>query len=219
MKSASTAVPRPVFSTLHLFTETDNCQSVAQSAIKSRTVCSFDISRPFFIIKSVNSNRLTPFGLLYNVFLQLTRFRPTQRVCSSRASLIPVTHVISQQCPDAASVRFDPSVRKPIYDVFFHTKKSVNKKNKNNNNNKSLQSTVWWREAASYSLLSPSEQVIVPRGRRDDMSPPPDGSSTIAADLRPSADGSAVRKSLASCRQPACLYPRQLRHASRVPIA
>ena len=130
MKSASTAVPRPVFSTLHLFTETDNCQSVAQSAIKSRTVCSFDISRPFFIIKSVNSNRLTPFGLLYNVFLQLTRFRPTQRVCSSRASLIPVTHVISQQCPDAASVRFDPSVRKPIYDVFFIRKRVLTKRTK-----------------------------------------------------------------------------------------
>jgi len=40
-------------------------------------------------------------------------------------------------------------------------------------------------------------------GERDDM-PPADGSS---ADLRPSADGSAVRIWL-SCRQPACLYPR-----------
>ena len=33
MKSASTAVPQPIFSTLHLSTETDNCQSFAQSAI------------------------------------------------------------------------------------------------------------------------------------------------------------------------------------------
>ena len=39
---------------------------------------------------------------------------------------------------------------------------------------------------------------VSPRERRDDM-PPADGSSTvakIAADLRPSADGSAVRTSL-----------------------
>jgi len=39
---------------------------------------------------------------------------------------------------------------------------------------------------------------VSPRGRRDDM-PPADGGSTvakIAADLRPSADGSAVRTSL-----------------------
>jgi len=39
---------------------------------------------------------------------------------------------------------------------------------------------------------------VSPRGRQDDM-PPADGSSTvanIAADLRPSADGSAVRTSL-----------------------
>jgi len=41
---------------------------------------------------------------------------------------------------------------------------------------------------------------VSPRGRRDDMPPTPaNGSSTvakIAADLRPSADGSAVRTSL-----------------------
>jgi len=41
---------------------------------------------------------------------------------------------------------------------------------------------------------------VSPRGRRNDMPPPPaDGSLTaakIAADLRPSADGSAVRTSL-----------------------
>jgi len=40
---------------------------------------------------------------------------------------------------------------------------------------------------------------VSPRGLRDDMPPPADGSSTvakIAADLRPSADGSAVRTSV-----------------------
>jgi len=45
-----------------------------------------------------------------------------------------------------------------------------------------------------------SETRYRPGGRRDDM-PPADGSSTvakIAADLRPSADGSAVRTSLAA---------------------
>ena len=47
------------------------------------------------------------------------------------------------------------------------------------------------------ALLANSNKLS-PRGRRDDM-PPADGSSTvakIAADLRPSADGSAVRTSL-----------------------
>ena len=47
------------------------------------------------------------------------------------------------------------------------------------------------------ALLANSNKLS-PRGRRDDM-PPADGSSTvakIAADLRPSADGSVVRTSL-----------------------
>jgi len=43
---------------------------------------------------------------------------------------------------------------------------------------------------------------LSPRGRRDDMPPPM--AVRLAADLRPSADWSAVRTWL-SCKQPACL--------------
>jgi len=43
-----------------------------------------------------------------------------------------------------------------------------------------------------------------PRERRDDMRPRPPMAVRLAADLRPSADGSAVCAWL-SCRQPACL--------------
>ena len=48
------------------------------------------------------------------------------------------------------------------------------------------------------------EQVIAPGAARRYDPPPTDGSSRLAADLRPSADGSAVRTWL-SCRQLACL--------------
>ena len=50
--------------------------------------------------------------------------------------------------------------------------------------------------------FSPAESYR-PGGGRDDMPPPP-MAVRLAADLRPSADGSAVRPWL-SCRQPACL--------------
>jgi len=55
-----------------------------------------------------------------------------------------------------------------------------------------------WHSSSVLNKLSP-------RGQRDDM--PPAMAVRLAADLRPCADGSAVRTWL-SCRQPACLYPR-----------
>ena len=49
-----------------------------------------------------------------------------------------------------------------------------------------------------------TEQVIDPGAARRHAALPPPMAVRLAADLRPSADGSAVRISL-SCRQPACL--------------
>jgi len=45
-------------------------------------------------------------------------------------------------------------------------------------------------------LRHPVYNELSPRGRRDDMPPPPQMAVRLAADLRPSADGSAVRISL-----------------------
>jgi len=60
--------------------------------------------------------------------------------------------------------------------------------------------------AARSSLCHANQQLTSyrPRGRRDDIVPLPPKAVRLAADLRPSADGSAVRTWL-SCRQPACL--------------
>jgi len=59
-----------------------------------------------------------------------------------------------------------------------------------------------------------------PRGWRDDMPPPP-MAVRLAADLRPSADGSAVRTSLVAGQLQAAsvrIAYRQLRHAASVHI-
>jgi len=50
--------------------------------------------------------------------------------------------------------------------------------------------------------VRPNTDKLSPGGRQDDMPPPV--AVRLAADLRPSADGSAVRTWL-SYRQPACL--------------
>jgi len=57
---------------------------------------------------------------------------------------------------------------------------------------------------------APAQQAIVPRVVRR-YAPPPPMAVRLAADLRPSADGSAVRTWL-SCRQPACRKPRAAAH-------
>ena len=57
---------------------------------------------------------------------------------------------------------------------------------------------------------APAQQVIVPRVVRR-YAPPPPMAVRLAADLRPSADGSAVSTWL-SCRQPACRKPRAAAH-------
>ena len=56
--------------------------------------------------------------------------------------------------------------------------------------------------AQTCSGWTPDNNELSPRGRRDDMPPPM--AVRLAADLRPSANGSAVCTSL-SCRQPARL--------------
>jgi len=72
------------------------------------------------------------------------------------------------------------------------------------NNNKLLQH--WQRKAATLlQQYSTVQCKLSPRGRRDDLPPPT--AVRLEADLRPSADGSAVRTWL-SCRQPTCLQPR-----------
>ena len=66
--------------------------------------------------------------------------------------------------------------------------------------------------------LQSDPNKVSPRGRGETICPPP-MAVRLAEDLRPSADGSAVRTWL-SCRQPACLQPRaaarleQLRHGT-----
>ena len=69
-------------------------------------------------------------------------------------------------------------------------------------------------QSLELNSLANTDSKVLPRRWRDDM-PPADSSSMVAkivADLRPSADGSAVRTSLVTsggywlhCRQPACL--------------
>ena len=52
------------------------------------------------------------------------------------------------------------------------------------------------RQQLEFLLCNVVSNKLSPRGRRDDMSPPM--AARLASDLRPSADGSAVRKSLVS---------------------
>jgi len=66
-------------------------------------------------------------------------------------------------------------------------------------NSKSRVTHTTTSTAPTHAPIKKAFNKISRRGRRDDMPPPADGRSTvakIAADLRPSADGSAVRASL-----------------------